>query len=170
MPAAPRQWAMPFLAQAREDLKAAWTMDKNAAASTFCMLMQMVFEKLSKAAYARLGNVVPHTHRVTSHLLVMLRRHPAAARIPQVVPGTLGFVAELELAHPQIAGHAMPPCPQLEYPWENPQTGKVCSPAADLPFVKRVRDPRDRIAVDILKLASALEARFDEIFPDDEHA
>lgn len=59
MVASPEAWAEPFLNQAREDLRAAWTIDRSEAASTFCMLMQMVFEKLAKAAYARSGNHIP---------------------------------------------------------------------------------------------------------------
>jgi hypothetical protein len=62
MAVSPEDWADPFLCQARADLTAAWTMDKDGAASTFCMLMQMVFEKLAKAVYARSGNPIPRSH------------------------------------------------------------------------------------------------------------
>lgn len=52
---APRDWADPFLEQAREDLKAAWAVQSAQSASTLCMLLQMVFEKLAK----QLPTIVP---------------------------------------------------------------------------------------------------------------
>ena len=45
----PRDWADPFLQQAREDLRAAQVAYSAACESTFCMLLQMTFEKLAKA-------------------------------------------------------------------------------------------------------------------------
>jgi hypothetical protein len=36
------------------------------------MLLQMVFEKLAKAAYARSGQIVPRTHRAATHLFAVL--------------------------------------------------------------------------------------------------
>lgn len=166
MVASPEAWAEPFLNQAREDLRAAWTIDRSEAASTFCMLMQMVFEKLAKAAYARSGNHIPRSHRISSHLLLVLKRHPAGREIPQANAQVLGFIVELELAHPSSARLQPQPFPQLEYPWEDPEAGKILYPARDLPLAKRITDPQDRIASDLLKLASALANRFDEIFPE----
>ena len=165
VPAAPRDWADPFLEQAREDLKAAWSVRPNHSASTFCMLLQMVFEKLGKAAYARAGNVVPRTHRVASHLFAVLLRHPAGTALLRVNGNVQQFVAELEAAHPQVAGQQPQPWPQLEYPWEDPAAGTVFCPARDLPLARRVRDPKDRIALDCLKFASALEKELNVIVP-----
>lgn len=164
MPAAPRDWADPYLDQAREDLRAAWSVHSEPAASTFCMLLQMVFEKLAKAAYARAGNVVPKTHRAASHLFAILRRHPMGTRMLQANPNVQAFVAELEEAHPAIAGRHQPPSPQLEYPWED-ETGAVCSPNMHLPLARRVADPRDRIAADCLKFADALAKQLPQIVP-----
>jgi hypothetical protein len=156
VPASPRDWADPFLEQAREDLKAAWSVPASQSASTFCMLLQMVFEKLGKAAYARAGNVVPRTHQAASLLFGMLLRHPAGEALLQVNGNVRQFVIELEAAHPQVARRQPQPWPQLEYPWEDPAAGTVFSPARDLPLARRVRDPKDRIALDCLKFASAL--------------
>ena len=48
----PRDWANPFLEQAREDLRAAEAAYNATCESTFCMLLQMTYEKLAKAAFA----------------------------------------------------------------------------------------------------------------------
>jgi hypothetical protein len=48
-----RDWADPFLEQARADLRAAQAAYAAQCESTFCMLLQMTFEKLAKAAFAR---------------------------------------------------------------------------------------------------------------------
>jgi hypothetical protein len=127
------------------------------------MLLQMVFEKLGKAAYARAGNVVPRTHQVASLLFAMLLRHPAGVALVQANGNVRQFVAELEAAHPQVAGRQPHPYPQLEYPWED--AGKVLCPARDLPLARRVKNPTDRIALDCLKFASALEKQLTAIVP-----
>jgi hypothetical protein len=165
MPAAPRDWSDPFLEQAREDLKAAWAIPVGASPSTLCMLLQMVFEKLAKAAYARSGHVVPHTHQAATHLFAVLLRHPAGTAILQAAPNVQQFVAELEAAQPSIAGRQAQPCPQLEYPWEDPVGNTVYYPARDLPLARRVRSPTDRIAVDCLKFASSVEKQLTTIIP-----
>jgi hypothetical protein len=160
MTATPRDWSDPLLEQAREDLRAAWSVDSGHCASTLCMLLQMVYEKIAKAARARNGEAITKTHKAASHLLNLLRRH--RSKVPQATPSVLSFIQQLEDAQPAIAQGLYP---QLEYPWTHPTTGRICSPATDLPLAKRVRDPRDRIAVDTLKLASALIKDFDVICP-----
>ncbi len=107
MPAAPRAWSDPFLEQAREDLKAAWSVSSEVSPSTLCMLLQMVFEKLAKAAYARSGYVVPRTHEAATHLFAVLLRHPAGTVILQAAPHVQQFVMELEAAQPTLAGRSL---------------------------------------------------------------
>ena len=75
------------------------------------------------------------------------------------------FVIQLENAHPKFAGAQPQPCPQLEYPWEDPAPATVFSPEADLFLARRVSDPRDRIALDCLRFASALEKQLFTIIP-----
>ena len=104
MPITPRDWSDLFLEQAREDLRAAWLIPSEVSASTLCMLIQMVFEKLAKAAYSRGGHVVPKTHQAASHLFAMLLRHPAGKTLLQASPNVQQFVMELEAAQPSIAG------------------------------------------------------------------
>lgn len=165
MPAAPRDWSDPFLEQAREDLKAAWAIPAEASPSTLCMLLQMVFEKLAKAAYARSGYVVPRTHQAATHLFAVLLRHPAGAAILQASPNVQQFVMELEAAQPAVAGRQPQPCPQLEYPWEDPVNSTVHYPARDLSLARRAQSPRDRIVIDCLKFASAVEKQLTTIVP-----
>ncbi len=162
-----RDWALPFLQQAREDLKAAYSIAPSEAASTFCMVLQMVFEKIGKAGYLLGGSPLVKSHRAFSMLFNLLDRNPTGKTILQDNPNARQFVVELELAHPANARpddtHGQ--LPQLEYPWEEPATGAVLYPARDLHLAKRVRDPRDRIAADCLKFASALEKHLMEIIP-----
>lgn len=165
MPITPRNWSDPFLEQAREDLRAAWAVADTSSASTLCMLLQMVFEKLAKAAYARSGNVVPRTHQAASHLFALLERHPAGLSILRASPQVRQFVTELEAANPSVAARQPQPWPQLEYPWEDVSASVVRSPAQDLPLARRVGDPHDRIALDCLKFASALAKQLSVIVP-----
>jgi hypothetical protein len=129
------------------------------------MLLQMVFEKLAKAAYARSGQVVPKTHQVASHLISVLRRHPQGKELLRTNPNVQQFILELEAAQPSIAGKQAIPCPQLEYPWEDAVTGSVLYPAVHLSLARRVGNPADRIAVDCLVFASVLERELATIVP-----
>lgn len=165
MPAVPRDWADPFLEQAREDLRAAWQISPAESPSTLCMLIQMVFEKLAKAAYARSGLAFPRTHQAASHLFVVLLRHPAGTALLTASPQVQHFISALENAHPAVASRQNPPWEQLEYPWEDTATGNVLYPARDLSLARRVQDPTDRIAIDCLKFASALAQQLPTIVP-----
>lgn len=166
----PRDWADPFLEQAREDLRAAEAAYDASCESAFCMLLQMTYEKLAKAAFARQGNQPTRTHDGASRLLLLLARDPAGPRLAGYQGRVLDAVRELENAQPAIVSHAMrvygvPQYPQLEYPWENPATNQVESPAQHLPIAQRVRDPRQRIGADLLKFAHAINAQFNALFP-----
>jgi hypothetical protein len=142
------------------------------------MLLQMTFEKLGKAAFARrtpLSNVPanaepPRKHNTASRLLELLRRSPGgAADAPS--PAVLSAVRELENAHPQLAAPDLaqiPPklqWPQLEFPWIDPTSGAVKSPRMDLPIARRMTNPIDPIGPQLLKFADALIKDFDTLFP-----
>ena len=164
MPATPRDWSDPFLEQAREDLRAAYALHGADCSLTLCMLLQMVFEKLAKAAFARAGATNANSHQVASRLFLLLERSPSGKKLLQATPNVRQFVIELENAHPAVANRTVPPWPRLEYPWED-TTGMVLYPARDLPLAKRVRNPNDRIVVDCLKFASAFEKQLSTIIP-----
>lgn len=163
-----RDWSDPFLEQAREDLRGAWAVHGERRAncpSTLAMLLQMVFEKLAKAAFARSGQELPRSHGVASRLFLLLLRHPAAQQILQVTADVEQFVCELECAHPAVAGRCNPPAPQLEYPWADPDTGQVYYPARDLHLARRIQDPKDLIAARCLTFASALAKELPHMIP-----
>ncbi len=166
----PRDWADPFREQAAEDLRGAQASYRAGCASTFCMLLQMAFEKLAKAAFARQGNQPRRSHGAASRLLLLLARAPGGPQLPGYTGPILAAVGELEGAQPAVVANAirnfgMVQYPQLEYPWENPSTGVIEWPARHLPIAIRVADPRQRIGADLLKFACALEHQFDQLFP-----
>lgn len=168
--ATPRDWADPFLAQAREDIVAAQAAYDAGAPSTYCMLMQMVFEKLAKAAFARGGGPVPRQHQVATRLVQVLRRAPGGAVVTIGGARALQAVQQLEAAHPAVVADAIrrgasPQYPQLEYPWEDPASGAIEWPARHLPIARRVADPEDRVGADLLKTARAFLKHFDTMFP-----
>jgi hypothetical protein len=173
MPIMPRDWSEPFLEQAREDLKAAWSLANATplSASTLCMLIQMVFEKLAKAAFAKGGNVDNRNHQVASRVFPLIQRaSPAGVHLVRNSPNVIQFVFELETAHPFVANRAEKddptvPWPRLEYPWPDPTASVVLSPAHNLALAQRVRCSADRIAADCLKFASAFAKDFHNIIP-----
>ncbi len=175
-----RDYAKPFLEQAREDLRAAQslinvllnengakTKVKRGAPSTFCMLLQMSFEKFVKAVRAREGRDHKREHCVVAtYLLNLARDRRRLAQISigpsAVMDNVFQFICELENAHPQVGDDKRP---QLEYPWVDATTGAVLCPALDLPLCHRVTDAHDRIVPFTLKFATALMENFDTLYP-----
>lgn len=154
------------MAQARVDLRAAWVLaDAMERGSTFCMLLQMVFEKLGKAAYARSGNNVARTHEIGQRFFAIMLRSPEGAVLFRKNPNVQAFIMELETAQPAVASRIVPPTPQLEYPWLDPGTDTVLYPEAHLPLCRRTNDPTDRITLDILRFGSAIAAQLFSIIP-----
>jgi hypothetical protein len=92
MPATPRDWSDPFLEQAREDLRAAYAVPAADSASTLCMLLQMVFEKLAKAAFSRAGAANINSHQVATRLFLLLDRNPVGRTLLQATPNVRQFV------------------------------------------------------------------------------
>jgi hypothetical protein len=132
------------------------------------MLLQMVFEKLAKAALLRTGAV---------HLVAVQRSHRAASRMISVLRLQRGIleplggspawqdvfwvVEALESAHPQLAE---PSSPILEYPWQD-QVGTVKWPERDLAIAARLGDPSNNLGPRVLRFAALLSDRFDAVFP-----
>ena len=162
-----REWATPFLEQAREDLRATRSLVDTRAdcASTFLMLLQMAFEKLAKAAFAEKSQVVPRQHEVVSLLFAYLKRSASGRELLRISPNVEAFVVLLEQAHPAVAGRYTPPAPQLEYPWEDETTDTISYPSRNLYLADRVRNPRDRIGLDTLLFAETLASTFPNWLP-----
>lgn len=163
-----REWADAYLAQAEQDLTAAKAL-QGQAPSTLAMLLQMVLEKAGKAALLRSGQMqvpdITHTHKAASTLIALLRRN--RRYLAELGDGNafawndvLPLVRELERAHPQLADGR----PQLEYPWEDPESGEIRWPARDLPIAQRLASPRSREGARLLKFTTELLARVPLLF------
>ena len=158
-------WANAYLEQARADLKGAKTMGASSA-STFAMLLQMVFEKFAEAALLRSSQTtlakVQGSHVAASRMILFLRRNQAILAPmggPRIWEDVLGVVVELERAHPQLAPAA---APHLEYPWQDAE-GVVRYPAKDLAIATRfASDPL--VGARTLKFAMQLSSNFDAMF------
>lgn len=92
--ASEREWAGAYLEQARADLGAANALAASGVApSCLAMLLQMVFEKLGKAALLRTGSAriedVTTTHVTARRVLLMLRRERRRfAPLSRTLPAT----------------------------------------------------------------------------------
>lgn len=156
------KWGHAFLRQAEADLRAAEILLKSGvAASTACMVIQMVFEKIAKAYRLKGGesytSVRQGSHRTMEKLIQMLRlqsetyRNELGSPTAQDWKKLLGVLKALEDAQPSVAQDARP---QLEYPWS--QGGQVRWPEDHLPLGKKLMDPRNRLAADLLRLGHTL--------------
>jgi hypothetical protein len=162
-------WANAFLAQAKADLAAAEAVSASGAASSpLAMLLQMVFEKLTKAALLRTGSAalehVTTTHASARRVLLLLRREQrrfAPLGGPQAWQDVLWMIEELERAHPQLAGSTSA---KLEYPWET-VAGAIQWPERDLPAAQRLGDHRNPLKARVIRFARGFAVRFDEMFP-----
>lgn len=167
-----KDWRDALLMQAREEVDAAWQLvgaksaTRHPAMSVFCMLMQMCFEKLGKAALAGSDPAAFRKHRFSHataskliHTLKRMRGHTLQYRWKAILP----LVQELERAHPAIAKTG----PHLEYPWEEPDGAggfSVKLPSADLPIAKRLASPVPKLAPELLRLATELLDNWSTIF------
>ena len=168
MSASPRDWADPYLEQAKEDLEAARALSIEKTPSTFCMMMQMVFEKLAKCAYARKGNLNTTNHRIVEKLKMYMELH-TVREVRDLFHNNKSvwlFIVELEAANPAVAGQiAKGKTPCLEYPWEDMITGLIKYPARDHHLIKRVQDPKYRAGLASIKIAGAIAGKMNLIAP-----
>jgi hypothetical protein len=171
--------ARAYLRQVAEDLEAAKAVAKQGTVySTLCMLLQMAFEKITKAALLE-GDHWPrskaeNTHKVLkagSRLLENLQRHSKVLGLHHNWDYLRQKLGELEDRHPQLyeqrsraseGGDAFARHGQLEYPWW--EGDDVRWPARDLNLAKELRDPKSRWGIQLLRLADELVWNFDDIF------
>jgi hypothetical protein len=175
-----RDWAAAYLAQGRADLRAAERLD-GGTPSTAAMLLQMVFEKLAKAALLKMATMplagVKRLHHVASRLIGILRLDSASLMLLgdgdiNAWNDALPLVSELEEAHPATPRDPTtgkpqlrnPGHPTLEYPWED-TAGMVYWPDRDLPIAQRFADPTKVDLPRLLKFAGALSKHHDALFP-----
>lgn len=129
------EWAAAYVAQAEEDLRAAIDL-QGRYDSVLAMLLQMVFEKLAKAAllYGKRIDVkkAQRSHNAAVILMSIFRELP---QLLDLFPGkaqrqwlpTVTLVEQLTKLHPQLAKGG----PHLEYPWER-EDGTIGVPSKDL--------------------------------------
>jgi hypothetical protein len=103
-----RLWSDALLAQARDDLRAAEVVaETKAPPSVLAMLLQMVFEKLAKAALARTDRpcfIANRTsHAAASKLVSTIKSHSEYLDLRYAWKDVLPMVQALERAHPAIA-------------------------------------------------------------------
>ena len=167
--ASKRDWAVAYLSQAAEDFEAAKKLLGDTP-SVFCMLLQMVFEKVAKAALLQSGQLslrkATTSHSAASRLVLFLKRNQEylvslGQGNPYQWKDVLPLVQELERAHPQLSEQGLP---QLEYPWEDRADMSIRWPARDLPIALRMRNPRDVSGPRLLKFAGQLVQQFDQLF------
>ena len=125
------------------------------------MLLQMVFEKLTKLALNLGRRPFPREHKCVELLIGILKHSPRRASVYLPNREVLNFVLELEDLNPSVAKskREQDPSgvfPQLEYPWEDVELGRVMSPATDLSILSRLRDPDDQTLIRTIKFAQYL--------------
>ncbi len=162
-------WADAYLRQAKAELDAA---RENIGAGVRAMLLQMVFEKIAKAALLRSGQwAIAHTqttHSGASHMMQLLtiRRYQSRTTYSQgqLRNSLKPLVDELENLQPAIAAQrGRISGPWLEYPWETPQ-GLVAVPSSDLPNLKRYGAAHAPTMALLMRFAGELLARHKSIF------
>lgn len=166
-----REWGEAFLEQAQEDLRAAQAVaNAGDAPAALCMLLQMVFEKVAKAAFLVRGMQYSQLrgkgHKAASDYALIIKRQP---RMLAALGGGhwrswLPVIKVLEEANPSIAFHGgVQLRAQLEYPWEDPVGGGIRVPARDLPIIHRLKNPVDLTGPKMMVLARALVSRFNKM-------
>lgn len=172
-----REWAEGFFDQAAEDLNAVQILLREGGpASTSCMLLQMIFEKLFKAAALRAASddtaqirQICASHAAADRVSSRLRHHPQLERMEWLGQGnrhqfhlTLDWVKALEKLHPAFSrDNPFPGC--LEYPEEDP-SGKLWLPK-EVALVQQFADPRKHLCPFLLSFAQEFQRNFNQLFP-----
>ena len=184
-----KTWSEGYLIQAKQDfalVKAVieWrninASLQKACQDTFgasiCMLLQMFFEKYSKACYCRWNHEQPppKKHKSVRLLISYLKRANIAYYMmrPAHVGNLLrcySIMEQLEDLQPANArgGGSEDTCPQLEYPWQMNSSlageYRICTPATDLPIAREIDDSSSRLLCVIVKFAERLLIDFDKL-------
>jgi hypothetical protein len=158
-----RLWSSALRHQADEDLLAVELLaGSGGPASVLAMLLQMVFEKLAKAALARTDIHAFHacrtSHVAASRLISSIKNQAKYTELKYNWGDVLPLVQELERAHPALAKRG----PHLEYPWE--AGSEMGLPSTHLSIVKQLSDPRDLKAAKLVRFAREMTDRFEELF------
>lgn len=164
-------WANAYVRQAKVELEAARAL-QGQYPSVLAMLLQMTFEKLSKAAllFGKRTKVedVQHTHGAANSLMRIFRNHPSLLdAYPGAYKGrwrqTVSLVEAITNFHPSLVETG----PQLEYPWQAAD-GTVKSPVDDLtPVLESLwQSPHQELKrlTDLFIFANVLADNVEEVF------
>ena len=164
-------WADAYHEQSKEDLEAAKYIGKEGIApSVFCMLMQMFYEKMAKAALLKSGYMLVDnaigSHKGALTLIAILERmrkkRPELNNISEREWNIVcKNIEELESLQPSFAKEKGKQ--KLEYPWED-FGGNIKWPSAHLDIVERMQNPRYKIKDHLLAFAGLLSENFDSLF------
>lgn len=165
--ASEREWATGYYMQALADMRAARIL-QGQEPSVLAMLLQMVFEKLAKAALLRSGQLTIErargSHSAASTLIHQIGNNKRICERLGLVPSTVRkllapVVDQLEKSHPALS----PDGPYLEYPWET-LSHEIQWPDAHLEVAQRFR-PKRVEGQRLFDLAERLCSRFEQAFP-----
>lgn len=165
--ASEREWSVGYYMQARADMRAARIL-QGQEPSILAMLLQMVLEKIAKAALLRAGQLTitkaKGSHGAASTLIHLIGNSKRTCRQLGLVPATVRkllapVVDQLERSHPSLS----PDGPYLEYPWEAP-SGEIQWPAEHLEVARRF-GPKSVEGHRLFDLAERLCERFEQAFP-----
>lgn len=161
------EWANGYYRQAVADMSAARAL-QGEEPSVLAMLLQMVLEKLGKAALLRSGQITVErargSHAAAGTMVQQLGRNARACRRLGYQPATVRdhlapLVDRLERSQPALS----PGGPHLEYPWEAP-SGEIQWPAQHLEVARAFR-ATSAYGVRLFAFTEQLCARFDQVFP-----
>lgn len=131
------EWAEGYYRQAQADMNAARVL-QGAEPSVLAMLLQMVLEKLGKAALLRGGQITQErargTHAAAGAMMQHLARNALGCQPVTVRNSLAPLVDRLEHSQPSLALGG----PHLEHPWESP-AGEIQWPAQHLEVANAFR-------------------------------
>lgn len=163
-------WDNAYLEQARSDWEIYQMLTKYSYPACHELhYLQMTTEKVGKAALLRRGVPLPEvrrTHRAFVRSLQNASRNRGLQRVLGInarqlhahITGILPIAHQIERLAPALAGDGANP----EYPWEEPTTGDVYSPASyRFPVTQSLNQPNGR---KLLRLIHILLEQFDRFF------
>jgi hypothetical protein len=149
-----------------KDKKTSSNKEEKTFGASICMLLQMFFEKYSKACWCSWNgdNHPPKKHKTIHDFVTHLKRSDDKDRYN---PVCCKIIQQLENLQPSIANKKDDVFPQLEYPWRdiNVDLHKkvIRTPATDLELALEIDNIYSRKLNLIMKFALLLINDFDKI-------
>ena len=160
------EWRNTKLKSEAKNKKQSPHVNENSFGASLCILLQMFFEKYSKACFCSWNDDKhpPKNHKTVEDLIALLKRSDYKDRYN---PICCKIIQQLENLQPSIANKKEDIFPQLEYPWReiNVDSHKkvIRTPATDLELALEIDNIFSRKLNLIMKFASLLIKDFDKI-------